>query len=49
MGVIKGTKFNDNGIDKPQLIGISPEVKQSPKGGLALTLGSDTIYLDLAE
>jgi Ca2+-binding RTX toxin-like protein len=44
MGVIKGTEFNEDGSDNPKLTGTSPELKQSPNGGIALTLGTDTIY-----
>ena len=41
--IIKGTEFNDNGIDKPELIGNDPKWIQGPNGPV-LTLGADTIY-----
>ncbi len=41
--IIHGTQFNDNGIDKPKLIGNDPEWMQSPNGPV-LTLGIDKIY-----
>ncbi|MEG5139403.1 MULTISPECIES: calcium-binding protein [unclassified Microcoleus] len=43
MAIINGTNFNDNGIDKPKLVGNDPEWIQGPNGPL-LTLGFDTIY-----
>jgi Ca2+-binding RTX toxin-like protein len=45
MATIHGTKFNDNGIDKPKLIGTDPiliEVPNSPP--LLIQSGADTIY-----
>jgi len=45
VNIIKGTEFNDNGVDKPKLIGTDPVFQEVPNSlPLLIKLGVDEIY-----
>ena len=46
VNIIKGTEFNDNGIDKPRLIGTDPVTIEAPPNSLPILIksGVDEIY-----
>jgi Ca2+-binding RTX toxin-like protein len=46
VNIIKGTEFNDNGVDKPKLIGTDPVFQEAPPNNFPILIkaGVDEIY-----